>query len=721
MTDQSSKPPTQYPFGFGTERKSSMDLSSLIGTISESRWLVLGLAAAVFVLGVLYSFVRRPVYEANAILQVTQPASSMSDMKQLSSLLQGNALPADTEIELLKTRAVLVPVINKLHLAIRTGGGGRDATVPVFEVPASYQGRRFEIVPQGGQGYRLLGPNGSKLLDGVVGKPATTSIDTRAGKQIVNIRVDAMHAPEGKHIPLERVPTSVAVKNLSRRMRVGELGVRTGVIRVSLQGTSPREIARELNEITKTNVALNIKENSTQAANQLKFVQSQLPGIRKRLDKAQSELAAYLSQNEALALSQNSEYLMQSFATLQQQISPLKAQLAVANASLGPKNPQVQALQRQLQALKSQRKALSAGMRNLPGKEQKLVRLQGNVDISKNLYSSMLNQIQTLQIATAGSVGNVVIVDPAIVPVRAIAPKRALDALVSLVLGLLFGVGVAFARRALRRGVEDPEVLEEDLGLPVYAVLPRSRWQKQHGAREKRGALSGGNGLLAARGVADDVLEGLNSLRTGLQLAMRGLGPHMICIASLGPNEGKSFVSSNLAYLLAKSGKKVLLIDADLRRGNLNKVFGWPRGTGFAEYLDDRASSDEVIRNTVLQNLDVITTGELPKDSGALLIESDVEGKLRTLSAGYEVVIVDIPPILAVSDSLSLARLSTINILLLKHGSHSLRQVQLALSRYERHGIKFSGSILNDVSAGARRYAYRKFGYQYQYQYKSQR
>lgn len=719
MTDKPASDRYQSTLDRDTGGESGMDLARMIGIVSESRWLVLGLSAAVLALGLIYSFVRTPIYEADAILQVIQPSGNLSGLQQLSTVLQGNALPTDTEIQLLKTRAVLVPVINKLGLAIKAGDSGHGAKVSVFNVPTQLQGKQFEIVPLRGGHYRLIGPGGHRLLEGTVGKPATGSIETLSGKQIVNIKVDAIHAQTGTHLSLVRIPTTIAIKDLLNRLSIGELGQQTGVIRVSLQGTSPRKIAQELNEIVRTNVKLNIRENSTQAANQLQFVNSQLPDIRKRLDKAQAQLASFLSQHEALALSQGSQYLIQSVTTLEQQISPLKAQLAVAHSSLGSENPHIKALQSQLAALEAQRKALIASVQKLPTSEQKLVRLQENVDISKSLYSAMLNQMQTLQIATAGSVGDVVIVDHAIVPARPVLPNHALDGLVALVVGLLAGVAAAFIRRALHQGIEDPEVLEDAFGLPVHAVLMHSRMQQRLGMDKEARHPGSTMGLLAAQSEPDNTVESLNSLRTSLQFSTNGSSQHILCIPSLGPGEGKSFVCSNLAYLMAKSGKRVLLVDADMRRGHLHKVFGWTRGKGFAQYLAGEASVGEVIQRTDVEGLDVVTSGALPDDAANLLLASDLKEKLEALTADRDLVIIDVPPVLAVSDAFSIARYATLNLLLLKYGRHSLRQVRLVLKRFERHGIGIVGSIFNDVSSGATRYAYHQYGYQYKYQYKS--
>ncbi len=708
------------------------DLARLLGVLSESRWLIAGITAAVLALGIAYSFLKTPVYEADTKLQVLQQrkAGGLFGLEALSSLMQGTSIPTDTEIQLLQTRAVLVPVIGKLHLNIKIGGGGlpligslfsshgkRFAKVLVFQVPRALKGQAFTLVSRGGGAYRLLDPDGNAVLQGRVGVPAAGRVDTSGGAGLVNIKVDVLDLPAGKHVAITDTPMGQVVAALLQRLDIAEIGRQTGIVRVSMRGTSPFALAAELNAIAKTNVRQNVRQNSAQAADQLRFLNAQLPDLGSRLEAAQQKLADFLSKHQMLALSQNTQYLVTQTSALERQISPLQAQFAEAKSALGPRNPRLAALQSQLQAFKGQRAKLLASVTKLPKDEQTLVRLQENVNVAKGLYEAMLNQGQQLRVAKAGTVGDIVIVDPAVVPSVPVAPKKGLDIAISLLLGLMLGVLAAFARRALRRGIEDPEVLEERLQLPVYAVLAHSHRQRR--LDRSRGLVEPGVArLLAVDEQGDQILEGLRSLRMGIQLILPKTGPRIICIASLGPSEGKTFAASNLAYLFAQGNLRVLLVDADLRRGHLHRIFGWPRGQGLSEVLEEKIPLNEAVRSTQLEKLHVITTGTLPKDAANLLINSDVGGHLRSFAEAYDLVILDVPPVLAVGDALILARHATHNLLLIKHGLHSLRQVRLAMKRFERHGIEFTGCVLNDVSAGAQRYAYREYGYQYQYKYK---
>jgi tyrosine-protein kinase Etk/Wzc len=713
------------------DEANGMALPHLIGVVSEARWLIAGVTAAVFVIVAAYAFLRTPKYRADTVVQVlSQQAGGLSGLEQFSALIQGSTIPTDTEIQLLQTRAVLMPVIEKLHLNIVTDGGllsnigarlglgcGMPAVVSSFTVPQAFEGEKFTITPTGQGGYRLYDPDGNAVLAGTVGKPAVGRLGRGGNAALAIIKVDSIAPCAGK-FGLTRIPMDQEVASLLKLLTIEQVGPQTGVVQISLTGTSPDLLTTVLNEIAETNVRQNIKQSASQAAKQLEFVRAQIPDLEHRLEAAQQKLAQFLSTNPTLAaLSQSTEYLVSQAASIDQQIGPLQAQVAQAKASLGAQNPQLKVLSAQLSALQKQRADLLASIAKLPKDQQTLARLQTDVTTNQGLYSGMLNQIQTLLIARASTIGDVVIVDPALRPSKPIFSSWLITA-AGLPLGLLFGVLAAFGVRMLRHGIENPEEIDERLGLQVYAVLPHCIAQRRLERRRNAGVADGSNTILAAIETADQTTEALRSLRTALQLAFPRERPHILCITSLGPGEGKSFLASNLGYLFAQGGLRVLLVDADLRRGHLHRSLGWGRGKGLSEVLGGELAIEGATKATQLGKLDVMTTGALPDDAANLLAQSDVGALLDRLGSLYDLVIMDVPPVLAVGDAYMIARHATLNLLVLKYGLHSINQVRFVLKRFAHQGIPVSGCVLNDVSVGAQRYAYRGYGYQYQYTYK---
>ena len=510
-----------------------------------------------------------------------------------------------------------------------------------------------------------------------------------------------------------------SIKSLISRLDIAEEGPQTGVVSVTLSGENPKQIADTVNAIAETNVRENIRQNAAQAAEQLSFVNAQLPGLRNQLVAAQAKLAIFLSKHPTLAaLSQSTEYLVTQTSAVDLQIGPLQAQLAHAHAVLGPKNPQLAILQSQLDALQNQRAQILNGIAKLPTDQQTLAILQMDVTANNSLYTAMLNQIQTLQITKAGTISDVAIVDNALLPSRQDSLANWQVIALSLLTGLIVGIFAAFPKRALRHGIEDPEEISDQLGLSVYAVLPHSTFQKRLERRSITEITRENAVILAALEPHNQTTEALRSLRTALQLALPRDTCNIVSINSLGPGEGKSFLTSNLGYLFAQGGARVLIVDSDMRRGHIHRIFGWERGKGLSDILRGSASIETAIRKTPYKGLDIITTGTIPDDAGALLVRSDIGKLIAQLSAKYDLVIMDLPPVLAVSDALIISRFTTMNLLVLKYGLHSLGQVRFGLKRFQRHNINFDGCVLNDVSVSAQRYAYNSYGYKYQYKYK---
>lgn len=730
MNDQT--PPSRLKFVAPQgENREGSELGHLLGVASEQRWLIIGVTAAVFAISLLYAFLRPPLYEATTVMQVlAQQSGGLSGLEQLSAIVQGSAVPTETEIQLLQTRAVLFPVIRKLHLDIlvdRPGlplvgplmhaGEPPPATVSLFEVPQGLERRSFTITRTGPRDYRLTAPDGATVLNGHVGQPATGPVMDRGIAGIVNLRVDSI-ADGGSAFSIRHIPIDQAAAALLETLSIEEVGKQTGVISVSTRGGSPEAIATELNAIAEANVLQNIRQNSSQAASQLDFLTTQVPVLEGRFLDSQSKLAQFLTSHPPVAaLSQDMKFIVDQAGEVDKQLGPLEAQVAEARIVLGAQNPKLAVLEAQLKALTEKRSALLGGITKLPQDQQTLVRLQSDVQINQAIYTALMNQMETLQIAKAGTVGDVVIVDQAVPPSFPTAPNKPLDAAIGLFLGAVLGVLAAFARRAVRQGIDDPEALDEQLGIPVLAVLAHSPKQRRL-IRSRKTAPASLEGLLSAQSADDQTVEGLRSLRTALNLALPKSGRRILAVMSLGPGEGKSFISGNLAYLFAQNGARVLLIDADLRRGRVHGMFGWERGKGMTDVLRGELAVDAAIRKTQLETLDVITTGTLPDDPGHLLTGADIGNLLNRASSGYDLVVVDVPPVLAVGDAFVIGRHTTLNLLLLKHGLHSLRQVRLIVKRFARHDIGLAGFVLNDVSAAAQRYAFREYGYQYQYQYK---
>jgi tyrosine-protein kinase Etk/Wzc len=327
-----------------------------------------------------------------------------------------------------------------------------------------------------------------------------------------------------------------------------------------------------------------------------------------------------------------------------------------------------------------------------------------DVKVANDLYVFLLNKAQELKIMKSGTIGNVRILDNAVVPVKPVSPKKGQTLALSVVLGLAFGVGLAFVKQALSRGVADPDVVERETGLSVFAALPRS---DREIALMKRAGKRVPQPVLADTDPDDLAIESVRSLRTSLQFALVDAPTRVVTVLGPSPGVGKTFCAVNLAYVLAEQGKRVVVVDADLRRGRLHRYLDGKRENGLSELIGGTISLDDATRRAA-ENVDIITTGKTPPNPSALLGSESFERVISMLLARYEFVVLDTPPVLAVTDATLVARLAGVNLLVLRAGRHPVREIDLAVKRLEQGGATVSGVVMNDMhgGSGAGRYYY---------------
>ncbi|KJH73847.1 polysaccharide biosynthesis tyrosine autokinase [Pseudomonas sp. ES3-33] len=724
-----------------------IDLLALFGTLIDSKWIIIGITAFFCAVGVAYALLSTPIYQANALVQVEEKKGGMAalgGMGEMSEMFGGTS-PAVTEIELLKSRAVLGKAVENLKLDILVEPnyfplighflsrhfkpeskselasplfglnsytwGGEKLDIFQLEVPDSYLGKGLTLRAEGNNALTLLNDDDEVLLNGQAGE--------KLEQNGFKLQVSTIEANAGAVFGVTKQRRLNSILQYQEDVAAGERGKESGIISLSLENEDPAMANRVLDEISRLYVLQNVQRNSAEAAQSLEFLRTQLPDVRKQLEKAEGHLNAYQTSARSVDITIETKAVLDQIVALETLISELKLKQAEMEHRFTREHPAYQALMTQMGQLDQQKRGLEKKVKNLPETQQELLRLARDMQVTTEIYTQLLNKTQELDIIRAGTVGNVRIIDSADANIeKPVKPKKALIVLIATLLGGLLAVAYVLIRKAMNRGVEDPEIIEQ-LGIPVYASIPLSKGQSLIEASLKAGARqSTGSLLLAVNNPADLAVESLRSLRTSLHFATLEAKNNILMISGPSPAVGKSFVSCNLAAIVAQTGQKVLLVDADMRKGYLNKLFRMDVCNGLSDLLAGKIDLNTATHPTEVDNLYIITRGQIPPNPSELLMHSNFTQFLEKVSSEYDLVIIDTPPILAVTDAALVGRQAGTSLIVTRFGVNAAKEIQVTKRRFEQNGIVVKGAIFNAVERKASAYGYGNYSY-YQYEYAS--
>lgn len=330
--------------------------------------------------------------------------------------------------------------------------------------------------------------------------------------------------------------------------------------------------------------------------------------------------------------------------------------------------------------------AAALTLKRLPQRDLEETRLRRNVTLAENLYSALEQRYDEAQIAKASSVSDVRILDVAAPPQQPSKNSAARIVLLVAFGGLALGLIVAVLLDRSDKRFMYPEQVSHDLGLTILGALPHLRIARDAVTRPRdHGAFN----------------EAMRDLRLNVTYAFGMSGPVTFAVTSPGSEDGKSFLASNLARVFAENGKRTVLVDGDLRRGQLHRRFSMERHNGMADYLSGDAGIDQILKNTLIPGLDIVSSGARRANAPELLCTQHMLRLMDELRARYDVVICDSPPLAAGIDAAVLGAASG-NLLLVVRTGVSVREVAAAkLETVARLPIRVLGAVLNDVPKGA--------------------
>lgn len=725
------------------------DLGEWLGILIDGKWLIILATLISFVFGIAKTFLDHPVYKADAMLQVNEISQTLAGLDPITDLLD-NKMPVMAEIEVIKSRMILGEVVENLDLDIiakpkyfpiigeaiarrfqqhnqesavskplfgqfRYAWGGEAIQVKTLTIPAHLKNKELILVA-GTKGRFQLLYDDELLLEGKVGKLASKQfVDNQAP---ISIFVSLLKSRPNTQFSLIRQSSSRAIRQLKTDLTVAEKSKNTGILELTLESYSPGSAVMVLNEIANIYVQQNVEHKSAESQKTLAFLEKQLPILKEQLEAANNILNDYKNRMGSIDLGVETRNILDNIVEIKTQETLLSQKRDELRQKYTEVHPVIVAVDKQIARLQDQLRSHDTMVKTLPKTQQIILELSGDVEVKTSLYTTLLNSAQTLRVAKAGTVGDVRIIDYAVLPDEPIKPEKTLIVGVAFVLGLLLGVVAVFVRKVMHRGVEDPDLIEKQLNIPVYTTVPHSKNQGRldnlYRKKDSKTA-SSQPAILALETKADMAIESLRSLRTTLHFALLEAKNNMILITGPKPGIGKTFISINLATVMADAGKKILLIDGDLRAGYVHKTLGVSRENGISEIILNTIAVKDAIRTIPFANFDFISTGAIPPNPSELLMHERFAILLESISKNYDLVIIDSPPILAVTDAAIIGCLTGAVFMVAKVGEHPMRELEQSVRKLVNAGANVKGIVFNDMPISSSRYGYKNYIYQYSY------
>ena len=718
-----------------TNTEDTIDLKELFFSLI-AQWKLIALCIILsLVCALLYLRTTPDTYAVDALVQVEDSkGASAALLGDLSSMIEQKS-PAQAEIEILKSRLVLGTVIDRLNLNIRVSGtedsfwnrlidkneydtayseksvvfkdNQNSFDIRQFDIPQYFQDKNLILSFSEGK-YNLTDEETEQLI---FSAPLNQISQSSSEYGLWKVGIFSQDSFDTTY-NIEKQSLPAAMGSLTSNYSVAEKGKMSGVLSLNYQGEDKQHITQVLNSILAAYSQQNIERRSAETAQTLKFLEDQLPELKQQLDVAEREFNRFRQQYNTIDVTKESElYLTQSIA-LETQKAELEQKVAEASARFLDEHPMMLQMYAQLNAINKKIAELDGTLKRLPELQRQYLQFFREVEVKQQLYTGLLNSYQQLRIAKAGEIGNVRIVDTAVEPIEPIKPKKLIVLILSLFVGGFIGVLLALLKNMMRSGIKDATQIENELDLPVYATVPRSIIQE---SRIKLLKKKKNIPILAVKDSDDIAIESLRSMRTAIHFALMNASNNVIAISGPAPEIGKSFITTNLAAILAQGGKRVLVIDGDMRRGYLHKYFNADIKPGLSELLNHQNSYEDVVQNSTVDNLYYITRGKSPVNPSELLSTDQFKAILEKASAHFDYVLIDTPPVLAVTDGIIIAQYAGVNLLIARHGKTQIKELEITVNRFEQANVKVNGVILNDVQKGT----VGSYSYNYAYAYKA--
>ena len=717
--------------------------------VVRRRWWLILLTTAVAIAGALWAASRSPqLYQAYLTLQVGDPrgrTGQIGDLDVSANLLWTD--PVESELQQLTTQAVASYVVDSLQLRAVTPGADRDWLLQSIYVGRSAPPGEYQVVVGAAGSVSIERPSSGRLAEGERGALI------EFGDVAVTVQESVPPGSYSLHIVSQRTAEARVRGGLAATTRP-----ETNLIDVTYTGTDRALAVQILNGAADALRALGVRRLREWAHARTLFIQEQQAESRASLQRALEAVEDYKERRGVTSLSAEEARLLTRLGSLQSQLEELVIDRSIYNSlinkigsanrpediqqfavlttranravqfyfdallqlladrtmQLGPpgKDPAhpdiirldrrivetqerliaatdqaATALEARITAVTESLEGLQLQLNDLPAVETDLASLQNQVEINTDMYKYLLSRQQESRIAEAEISPYVEVVDPA-TWARPVSGGQAMNAPLGALIGLLLGVGAVFFLEYLDRSIQSSTDVESALGLPVLGVIPEFD-QDPEGRPIPLVAEQDPDGLAS---------EAYRVLRTNLAFSTSREKPlSTLLFTSPGPGEGKSTTVANLATVLAALGDRTLIVDADLRRGALHEIFDLLDSPGLSDLLVGGIDAREAIRPEVRPNLDVLPSGQRPPNPSELLGSGAMSDMIASWRGQYRWILLDAPPVLAVTDPAVLATKTDATVVVVRAGETDRRAAWRAFEQLRRIDVRVAGAVLNEL------------------------
>jgi len=728
-------------------------LTDYINVIMRRRRIFLLSFIALFVGVALYTFIMKPVYEAGATLHVKDEKGGkggiLGDLAMLNS-----SNPVDAEIEILKSRSNAEEVVKRLHLTWDISRKTSNLNVTVAEFSSTSSDPDYTIVMTAPDSFNVKAADGSPDVAGKAGQLIRT-------RNLTLLISDIKGGNSGDSFRLKQRNFNKTVVDLRRVIKASEVGKKTNIVKLTYTNTDPVRARDVVNTLVQAYLDRTLSFKTEEASRTVTFVEDQLKGTRDELDQSEKNLQSYKSTSGVVKLDAEAEELVKKLSEIEKDRAavtlqrkqvefalaallearrkgqvytpavfredPLIASMAtrlteleVQKRALVSENteihPQVKAVQSQIDQLQKklqstyetsklnlarqetsilqQLSQYEAKMRTLPAAERDLARLMRLSKVNADIYMFLLQKHEEARILKASTISNIKVVDPAITPDLPVKPQKKKNLLLGLLVGLMFGVGAAFFMDYLDDTIKDEEEAKRALGWPLLALIPAIEGDSDVGQAPTRASR-----LVVRTKPKSPTAEAFRGLRTAIHFSSLKRDTKVVMITSSFPGEGKSTIAANLALTFAQAGNRVILVDCDLRRPSMNTLFEHSRSPGVTEVLAGDISLAEALHTTEIENISLLTAGTIPPNPAELLCSDNMRDLLSGLRESYDMVIIDAPPVIPVTDAPLLTAFTDMVVVVVESGRIPAKAAQRMKELLQSVQAPVSGFILNDRTA----------------------